>query len=126
MATSKPGQSRISALQRAVSSDWLRVWAVRVGVVLVLCIVAVMALHFSRFGARARLASAYGAHVACSCHFIAGRPLKDCERDFEPGMGLVTLSADEGAHSVTARVIPLASETATFTRGQGCVLESWR
>ena len=41
-------------------------------------------------------------------------------------MGLVTLSADEGAHSVTARVIPLASETATFTRGQGCVLDSWR
>ena len=101
-------------------------WLSRAGAGLVLCVLVVAALHASRYGARARLASAYGAHVACSCHFIAGRPLKDCEKDFEPGMGLVTLSADEGAHSVTARVIPLASDTATFRAGQGCVLESWR
>ena len=114
----------MTALKRAVPM-W-RLWGGRAGVVVALCAAAVMALHYSRYGTRARLASAYGAHVACSCHFIAGRPLKDCEKDFEPGMGLVTLSADEGAHSVTARVIPLASETATFQRGQGCVLESWR
>ena len=126
MATSQPRQGRNTPSKRALPAGRWRVWLWRVGAGLVLCVLVVAALHASRYGTRARLASAYGAHVACSCHFIAGRPLKDCEKDFEPGMGLVTLSADEGAHSVTARVIPLASETATFRAGQGCVLESWR
>jgi len=94
--------------------------------VLVLGGAGLLALRGSRYGTRARLASAYGAHIACSCHFIAGRPLPDCRHDFEPGMGLVTLSLDAERHSVTARVIPLASTTATFHHGQGCVLESWR
>jgi len=70
-------------------------------------------------------AAAVGARTACACRHIAGRPLDDCPRDFEPGMSAVFLSEDEAARSVTARVPLLASQTATFRDGFGCVLEPW-
>ncbi|MEY2943288.1 MAG: hypothetical protein RLY97_1302 [Pseudomonadota bacterium] len=69
--------------------------------------------------------SAFGARIGCSCHFVEGRGLKDCRKDFEPGMGMVMLSSDEGAQTVTARVPLIASQTAAFREGEGCVLEKW-
>lgn len=69
--------------------------------------------------------TAYGARVACSCRFVGGRDLADCEKDFEPGMGLVSLAEDEDARSVTASVPLLASQTATFKDGYGCLIEKW-
>ena len=77
-------------------------------------------------GPHATLAAAYGARIGCSCHFVAGRPLGECRHDFEPGMGLVMLSADEATRSVTARVPLLASQTATWHDGPGCQLAPWR
>ena len=70
--------------------------------------------------AQAQAGAAYGARIGCSCHFVAGRPLDQCRDDFMPGMSLVMLSADEDEMSVTARVFPLASETARYREGQGC------
>lgn len=69
--------------------------------------------------------TAYGARVACSCRYVGGRSLDDCSKDFEPGMGLVTLSEDAEARSVTARFALLFPQTATFQEGPGCVLEKW-
>lgn len=69
--------------------------------------------------------AAYAARLACPCRFVAGRPLSDCRRDFEPGMGLVMLSEDVATRSVTARVPLLASQTATFREGEGCQLDPW-
>jgi hypothetical protein len=69
--------------------------------------------------------ASFGARTACSCHYIAGRSLSDCRKDFEPGMGLVMLSADAQEKSVTARFPLLSSQTATFREGEGCVLERW-
>ena len=69
--------------------------------------------------------TAFGARTACSCRYIAGRPLEDCEKDFEPGMEVVFLSEDEEEKSVTARVPLIASATATYQEGFGCVLEPW-
>jgi hypothetical protein len=69
--------------------------------------------------------AAYGARVACSCHYLGGRALDDCRKDFEPGMELVILSADHDPKSVTARFPVLATQTATYTEGQGCRLEPW-
>ena len=71
------------------------------------------------------IGAAYGARTACSCRYVAGRNLDDCEKDFEPGMELVFLSDDEEERSVTAYVPLLASETATYREGYGCVLEPW-
>lgn len=69
--------------------------------------------------------TAYSARVACSCRFVAGRSLEDCEKDKLSGMELISLSADEEAKSVTARFPLIRSDTATYRKGYGCVLEEW-
>lgn len=73
----------------------------------------------------ADVGTAYGARVACSCKYVAGRDLDSCREDFLPGMDLVTLSADDEAKSVTARFPLLASATASYREGYGCVMEEW-
>ena len=70
-------------------------------------------------------AASYGAKVTCSCRYIGGRSLQDCRKDFVSGMGLVSLSEDAKAKSVTARFPLIARQTATFREGEGCVLEKW-
>ena len=88
------------------------------------------ALWFSGSGQRLRgdaaAGTAYGARVACSCRFVAGRSMEDCAKDKLAGMGMIRLSADEEAKSVTASVPLIASETARLREGYGCVLDSWR
>lgn len=71
------------------------------------------------------VATAYSARVACSCRFVAGRSLADCAKDKLAGMELVTLVDDPAARSVTARFPLIASTTATYREGYGCVLEKW-
>lgn len=119
MATSKPlpgtvppataMQPRRSRLRRAL--PWLA-----------LVVLALTAVFGKRIAQYAETGAAYGARVGCSCHYVGGRALSDCRDDFEPGMELVTLSADADERSVTARFAFLASDTATFTEGAGCVL----
>ena len=70
--------------------------------------------------------TAYSARVACSCRFVAGRDLKDCAKDRLAGMELVSLSEDAEERSVTARFPLIASDTARYREGYGCVLEEWR
>ena len=69
--------------------------------------------------------TAYGAHNACSCRYIAGRDLASCKGDFVPGMEMVFLSEDDAARSVTAWVPLAKSNTATYREGFGCVLDPW-
>ena len=73
----------------------------------------------------AETGAAVGARTACSCRYVAGRTLKDCKKDFEPKMEAVFLSDDEDTKSVTGFVPLIASETATYRKGYGCVLEPW-
>lgn len=92
-----------------------------------LALVAGLALWFwGTINAYARTGAAFGARVACSCRFVGGRELGDCRKDFEPGMGLILLSEDAQAKSVTASFPLLASETATYRPGLGCQLEPWQ
>lgn len=93
---------------------------------LAVLLVAGLALVWNTIRARAIAGASYGAHVSCSCRFIAGRDLADCRKDFEPGMGLITLSEDVDAKSVTARFPLLSTQTATWREGLGCQLEPWR
>lgn len=72
------------------------------------------------------IASAYSARVACSCRFVAGRPLEDCAKDKVAGMEAVTLVEDEETKSITARFPLVASATATYREGYGCVLEPYQ
>ncbi|MFA6218850.1 MAG: hypothetical protein WC692_03615 [Erythrobacter sp.] len=69
--------------------------------------------------------AAYGAHVACSCRYIEGRSLEDCAKDKLEGMELVRFGEDPQARSITASVPLIASETATWREGYGCVLQEW-
>lgn len=66
--------------------------------------------------------TAYGARVACSCHYIGGRDIQDCEKDFEPGMEVIGLSVDEEKKRVTASVPLMESATAEFHEGWGCII----
>lgn len=105
----------------ATRSPWRR-RALLLGLVL---IGILLAMFWQPLNGYARTGAAYGARVACACHYVGGRSLKDCRKDFEPGMELVMLSADSEARSVTARFPLLASETATYRAGPGCQLEPW-
>ena len=92
-------------------------------------ILAVLAGLWAAFGGAAQgyahAGTAYAARVSCSCRFVAGRSLGDCAKDKLKGMELVSLSDDVEAKSVTARMLVLASDTATYREGYGCVLERW-
>lgn len=68
---------------------------------------------------------AYGARVACACRYIGGRTLEDCAKDKLDGMELVRFSEDRETRSVTAAIPLVASDTATYRKGYGCVLEPW-
>lgn len=91
---------------------------------------ALLAAWFSSYGQRLRgdiaAGTAYGARVACSCRFVAGRSMEDCAKDKLAGMSLIRFSADEEAKSVTASVPLVASETARLRPGYGCVLDPWQ
>ncbi|WP_068073403.1 hypothetical protein [Novosphingobium lentum] len=87
---------------------------------------ALLAFFWRPLNGYAQTGASYGARVACSCRFVGGRSLGDCKKDFEPGMGMVTLSEDVPAKSVTARFPLLAKQTATYREGWGCVLEDWK
>lgn len=99
-----------------------RFWAL----VAATALAALLAVFWGPLNGYAKVGTAYGAHVACSCRHAGGRSLEDCAKDFERGMELVSLSEDRAAKSVTASFPLLASTTATYREGWGCVLEPWR
>ena len=68
----------------------------------------------------------YGARVACGCRYMGNRSLKDCHKDFEPGMELIQLSEDTKAKSVTASVPLIASRTVHYDRVLGCQPEPFQ
>jgi hypothetical protein len=94
-------------------------------VVVVLVAALGVALVWHYLQAQAVLATSFGARIACSCHYIGGRGLADCRKDFEPGMGLVMLSDDAQTRTITARVPLIARQTASFREGPGCLLQGW-
>jgi len=113
MATAKTSTARARPL-------WLKIL-----LVLLLGAGALAWLYRAPIAGYGETGAAVGARVACSCRYVAGRGLQDCKKDFEPGMEAVFLSEDEEARSVTAYVPFVASETARYRKGYGCVLEPW-
>lgn len=73
----------------------------------------------------AQTGTSYMAHIGCSCRYIEGRDLDSCKTDKMDGMALVTLSDNPDNMSVTARFPLLSSQTATYRKGYGCVLQQW-
>ena len=93
---------------------------------LLLLAAALLAWFWTPINGYAVTGAAFGARVGCSCHFVGGRSIADCRKDFEPGMALIMLSVDADDKSVTACFPLLASQTATLRDGAGCVLEPWQ
>lgn len=99
---------------------------ITVALVVVLALAALGWLYRAPLYGYAETGAAVGARTACSCRYIAGRSLKDCEKDFEPKMEVVFLSDHADTRSVTGYVPLIASETARYRNGYGCVLDPWR
>src|SRR3546814_15035900 len=66
---------------------------------------------FPSFKAQAELGSAYAARVGCSCRYVQGRSLERCQRDFEPGMAMVSLSENPATRTATRTDPLLASRS---------------
>ena len=64
-----------------------------------------------------------GAHGVCSCRYIGGRDMESCYNDYEPGMEMISMTDDPEERRVTASVPLLATRSAQFREGLGCVLE---
>ena len=104
----------------AASRPWLRI------VLAVAVLVGGLAWYYGEaVGGYGDAGTSYGAKNACSCRYVAGRSLDSCRTDFLPGMEAVFLSEDEEQRSVTAYVPLVASNTAQYREGFGCVLEPW-
>ncbi len=94
-------------------------------VIAIAAIGAVLWFNRAPISGYADVGTSYAARVACSCRFVAGRSMEDCEKDKLDGMELVSLSDDVDAKSVTASFPLVTSNTATYREGYGCVLEKW-
>lgn len=102
-----------------------RRWGLWVLVIIALALAGTVTAFRREINGYGTIASAYSARVACSCRYVAGRSLADCAKDKLAGMEAVTLVEDDAAKSVTARFPLVASATATWRKGYGCVLEPW-
>ena len=121
----RPTQMAIAKTRRASSSSGKRPFP---WLSAVLIVAALAAFGWWFYGESVRgyalAGTGYGAKNACSCRYIADRDLKSCKADFIPGMEMVMLSEDAGAKTVTASVPLIASQTARYRDGYGCVLDS--
>lgn len=96
--------------------------ALYIGGLFILVLIALFAYNLAFIKGQLDVGTSYGARVACSCHYIGGRDLTDCEKDFEPGMELIGLSIDPDRKRVTASVPLMESATAEFREGWGCIM----
>ena len=71
-------------------------------------------------------ATAYSARTVCACRHVGGRSLRQCKDDLgDARLALVFLTEDKAARSVTARVPLLSTQTATYRKDWGCLLQPW-
>ncbi|KFG91326.1 hypothetical protein BV98_000817 [Sphingobium herbicidovorans NBRC 16415] len=82
-----------------------------------------LAWNWTSLRAQAAVGAGFGARVICSCRYVEGRSMDSCRGDKEPGMALVTLSDDPESRSIDASVPLLASRTARYRQGWGCLLD---
>lgn len=96
--------------------------ALYVGALFLLILIALFSYNYNSIKGQLDVGTAYGARVACSCHYVGGRDLEDCSKDFEPGMEVISLTLDDERKRVTASALLMESATAEFREGWGCVM----
>ncbi|MFT5330014.1 MAG: hypothetical protein ACI9KA_001091 [Parasphingorhabdus sp.] len=110
----------VKTTSRAPLTKWRT--ALYIGGLFLLILIAVLAYNYAPIKGQLNIGTAYGARVACSCHYVEGRDIEDCQKDFEPGMELIGLSVDEERKRVTASALMIESATAEFREGWGCMM----
>ena len=102
-----------------------RILLIASGLPLILLVLASTVLLY--FGIP-RNAAGMAAKGVCSAAFVAGRPLPQLMADdvlpASPVLGLISISVDETARSVTARFAGLFTRTAVLLPQRGCVLDA--
>lgn len=99
-----------------------RKWWIAAVLILVL-LLGVLAWRWTSLSVQARVGAAYGARIGCSCRYVEGRAMGSCQQDKEPGMAMVRLTDLPEENAVRASVPLLASRTARFRPGWGCLLD---
>lgn len=92
--------------------------------IMLLALCALLAWQWPGLRARAGLGVGYGARVTCSCRYVEGRSMGSCRTDKEPGMAFVALTDHADEKAVEATVPLLASRTARYRPGWGCLLDA--
>lgn len=93
--------------------------------IVALVALVVLAWYWTSIRTQARYTAAFAARTACSCRYLDGRSLDSCEADLGSRGRFTALGEDEAEKSVSARIPFLASDTARFREGSGCLLETW-
>ncbi|RJY09617.1 hypothetical protein [Aurantiacibacter aquimixticola] len=97
----------------------------RVAAVLAVIVTITSVFFGQNISGFAQAGTGYAAKTACGCRHLAGRELESCKDDLLDNMWAIWLSEDESERSVTASVPLIASNTATYRDGPGCVSERW-
>ncbi len=116
-ATSDPQSSQS---QQPARKPWrsVRFWIL----LFAAAIFAVFLWNYRALKGQAEIGTAYAAHIACSCRYIAGRDLESCKGDLEAGTEIVSLVDDPANKRITASV-PLMSDAVAERRGDyGCII----
>jgi hypothetical protein len=88
-----------------------------------LVLFAALAWNWGTMRAKAQVGAGFGARVACSCRYVEGRSMASCQGDKQPGMWAVSLKDLPDSQSVNAAVPLMASRTAHYRKGWGCLLQ---
>lgn len=106
-----------------------RASAFSIGLRLVSFLVVIGALVWFFFGTAitgfSKAGTGYAARTTCSCLYVAQREMDSCKSDLTAGMSLIWLNDDAENQSVSASVPLIASTTASYLEGYGCVQEKW-
>ena len=94
------------------------------GLLIGVLLLALVVWKWSDWRARAQVGAAYGARMTCSCRYVEGRDIGSCRGDIEPGMVMVSITDDPQDKIVRASVPAMASRTARFRPGFGCLLDA--
>ena len=72
--------------------------------------------------AYAKIATAYGAKMVCSCRFVAERPMESCLTDFTTDISMVSFTKSETAIRASVLGGLVSSEARNTGPGTGCTL----
>lgn len=103
----------------------MRAGAVRFAIILAaVALVGFLMWNWAGWRARAQVGAGYGARVACGCRHIEGRSIESCAADAAAGPSpSVRLTDRPDEKAVTASVTLMASRTARFRPGFGCLID---